>query len=106
MGSKSRTQTAGNKYMFLTIGFEPPTPEQMGAWGAWFKSIDDRMVDQGGFWAGGTEFTQGGSTALPFGKDSITGFVIFRAKDQDEAEALAAACPIVASNRVYEIKTK
>lgn len=40
------------KFMFLHFGFEKPTPEIMKAWQAWFESISDRQVDQGGFSGG------------------------------------------------------
>jgi hypothetical protein len=94
------------KYLFLSYGFEKPTPEIMGAWEKWFESISDRMVDQGGLWSGGREITENGTTELPFGEDSITGFIIFNAESIDEAEKIAQECPIVASNRVYEIMAK
>ena len=105
MGSKPRV-APGKKFMFLSIGFERPTPEQMKEWGAWFKSIGDRMIDQGGFWSGGREFTKQGSTELTFGPDAITGYVVFTAEDRADAEALTSKCPVVASNRVYEIMSK
>lgn len=94
------------KYLFLSYGFEKPTPEIMSAWGEWFESISDRMIDQGGFWSGGREITRSGTDELPFGKDSITGFIIFRAESLDEATMIARNCPIVSSNRIYEIMTK
>jgi hypothetical protein len=94
------------KFLFLTFGFEKPTPEMMGAWEKWFESISDRMVDQGGLWKGGRELTENGTNDLPFGKDSITGFIILTAESLDEAEKIARDCPIVSSNRVYEIMTK
>lgn len=110
MGYKARGSAdkanGGNKYLFLSIGFEKPTPEQMGAWQEWFQSIADRTVDQGGFWSGGREFTAEGSNELPFGADSITGYLIFHADNRDEAEKIAEGCPIVSSNRVYEIKSQ
>lgn len=107
MGYKSRTSATGDKkFMFLSFGFEKPSPEVMGAWGKWFESISDRMVEHGGFWSGGREFTKKGSKALPFGKDSITGYVVFNAKSLEEAENIAKECPVVASNRVYEIMSK
>lgn len=92
--------------MFLTYGFEKPAPEDMAAWGAFFGSIKDRMLEQGGFWSGGREITSKGTNDLPFGKDSITGYIIFTADSLDEAVKIAEGCPIVASNRVYEIMTK
>jgi hypothetical protein len=40
--------------MFLHFGFENPTPEIMKAWRAWFASISEKQIDQGGF-SGGRE---------------------------------------------------
>jgi len=31
----------------LHYGFEKPTPEIMAAWGKWFESIKDRIIDMG-----------------------------------------------------------
>jgi hypothetical protein len=42
-------------------------------------------------------------TELPFGKDSITGFTIIKAKNLDEDEKIAKGCSIVSSTIVYEI---
>lgn len=111
MGLKPRTKASSNaadmkRFMFLTFGFEKPTPEVMGAWGSWFKSIGDRIVDQGGFWNGGQKISDAGLTDLPFGPDSITGYLIFTATDFAEASELAKACPAVASNHLYEIMSK
>ena len=94
------------KYMFLSIGFEKPTPEIMGAWQKWFESMADRIVEQGGLWSGGREITSAGTQELPLGLDSITGYLIFTAGSLDEALAFAKACPIVTSNRVYEISQR
>ena len=78
----------------------------MGAWQKWFDSISDRMIDQGGLWGGGREITKDGTSELSLQADSITGFIIFNAESLDEAEKIARECPIVASNRVYEIMKK
>ena len=91
-----------NQFLILHIGFEKPSPEDMAGWNAWFQSIADRKVDQGGF-RGGREITSSGTTDLPFGKDSITGYTIIEAEDLEEAEKLASSCPIVASTQVYAI---
>lgn len=104
MGFKART--AAKRFMFLSIGFEKPNADDMAAWGAWFQSIADRMLDQGGFWRGGKAFSSESITDLPFAKDSVTGFVIFTATDMAEAEALVESCPVVASNQLYEIMNK
>ena len=92
-------------YMILHYGFEQPTPEEMGAWNAWFESIADRQVDKGGF-SGGREISQSGTQDLPFAKDSITGYTVVQAEDLDEAVEVARGCPIVASTRVYELRSQ
>ncbi len=37
------------KFVFLTYGFERPTPEIMAAWGKWFESMKDNTIDKGHF---------------------------------------------------------
>ncbi len=92
--------------MFLTYGFSKPSEKEMAAWGAFFQSLGDRIVDQGGFWAGGEKFTKKSSSKLPFGKNSVTGFLIFTAADLDEARTLAKTCPVVSNNQLFEIMSK
>jgi len=93
------------KFVLLTYGFVPPTPEIMEAWGKWFASIADRTVDSGGPAGGGREITQAGTTDLALDLDAFTGYVIINAADLDEATAIAAACPIITGIRVYEIRS-
>ncbi len=94
------------KYMFLHYGFEKPTPEIMGAWGKWFESIAEKMVDQGGHFSDGREISDAGTKDLPMGMESITGYTIINAENLDEAEQLAQSNPYIASIRVYEIMSK
>ncbi|NNE47826.1 MAG: hypothetical protein HKN37_14335 [Rhodothermales bacterium] len=91
------------KFMILHFGFKQPTPEIMGAWGKWFESIADKMVDQGGF-TGGKEISDAGTRELPWGMESITGYNIINAGSLEEAEELAQSNPYIASVRVYEIR--
>lgn len=91
------------KFMLLHYGFEKPTPEIMDAWGAWFESIADRQVDQGGF-MGGREISASGTEDLPWGMESITGYNIIEAESLDEAEQIAKGNPFIASIRVYELR--
>ncbi len=91
------------KFMLLHIGFEQPTPEIMDAWKAWFASIADRQVDQGGF-AGGRELSGEGAKDLPWGPDCMTGYNVIEAEDLDEAERIAAECPWITAIRVYELR--
>ena len=89
-------------YLILHNGFEMPSPEDMQAWNDWFEAVADRQVDRGGL-RSGREITQTGTKELPFGKDSITGYTIIAAESLDEAEKIAAECPVVASTSVFEI---
>ena len=92
------------KFVFLHFGFEQPTPEIMEAWGTWFESISDKMVDQGGF-SGGREISKSGTRDLPWDMDSITGYNVIEAESLDAAEKLAQNNPFIASIRIYEVRS-
>ena len=92
------------KFMLLHFGFEKPTPEIMKAWEAWFASIADRQVDQGGF-RGGREISKSGTRDLPWGRESITGYNIIEAESLEAAEALARSNPFIESIRIYELRS-
>ena len=92
------------KFMFLHFGFENPTPEIMEAWGKWFESFADKQIDQGGF-MGGREISKNGTADLPWGMQSITGYNIIEAESLEEAEKIAQDCPIIASIRIYELRS-
>jgi hypothetical protein len=91
------------KFMFLHYGFETPTPEIEEAWGNWFASIADRMVDSGSPFKGGREVSVKGTTDLPLGMESLTGYTIISADSFDDAERIAKGCPMIKSVRVYEM---
>ena len=90
------------KFVFLAIGFQTPTPEIIDAWGKWFESIGDKIVDSGNPLGAAREITRNGSKELPLGVDSITGYLIINAENIDEAEEIAKTCPIITGMRVYE----
>jgi hypothetical protein len=77
----------------------------MGAWGKWFESIAEKVVDQGHL-PGGREISHSGTKDLPLAKDSITGYTVLKAENLAEAEKIARRCPIIASTRIYEIVNK
>ncbi len=74
----------------------------MEAWGEWFDSIQDKMVEQGGF-SQGKEVTPNGTKDLPFDLDAITGYVIINAESLGQAEKVAKDCPMITSTKVFEI---
>lgn len=89
-------------FMFLTYGFEKPTPEIMTAWGKWFETIKENVVEKGHF-PRGREIAKAGVRDLPLGSDSITGFVIVNAATFEDAERMAAGNPFISSIRLYEL---
>jgi len=94
------------KFVFLHYGFEKPTPEIMAAWGKWFESMKDNIIDMGGHFSGGREISKSGTKDLPLGLESITGFTIVSADSLDAAEKMAQSNPYISSIRVYEVMSK
>lgn len=92
------------RFMLLHVGFEPPTPEIMAAWGDWMDSVADVTVEHGGFRAA-REVSRGGTRELPMSTEALTGYSIVRAESLDEAEAIARTNPFIESIRVYEIRS-
>ncbi len=97
-----RKEIALKKYVFLTYGFQTPTPEIMNAWGRWFLSIKENVIEKGHF-PRGREISRAGVTDLPLGPDSITGFAIVKAASFEDAEKMAQSNPYIASIRLYEV---
>ncbi|MCJ7717020.1 MAG: hypothetical protein MUO54_10955 [Anaerolineales bacterium] len=92
------------KFLLLTVGFDPPTPEDMALWNDWFASLKDVLVKHEGLHAG-KEVTKDGVVDLPFGLEANTGYMIIEAESLDEAVGIAKRGPIVTSTRVYEIRS-
>lgn len=90
------------KFVFIYCGFETPTPEVMEAWGLWFASLADKLIDNGNILTGGREISHSGTQELPLSLDSLTGYSVIRAENLDEAEKIAQECPITTSIKVYE----
>ncbi len=102
----ARRQTTVKKFVLLHYGFEKPTPEIMAAWGKWFQSMKDRIIDMGGHFSGGREISKAGTKDLPLGLESITGFTIVSADSIDDAEKIAQSNPYISSIRIYEVMSK
>ena len=91
------------KYILITIGFTPPTPEIMKPWMDWFKSIEDKTVSHFGF-SNGKEVTSGDLIDLAMDKEALTGCVIINAENMEEALEIAKKSPMVTSTKVYELR--
>jgi len=90
------------KFIFLYYGYVEPTPEIHEAWGKWFESIGDRLVDGGNPFGAGREITKDGTTQLSVDQEAITGYSIIRAENMDEAEKIAQSHPYITAIRIYE----
>ena len=90
------------KFVFLAYGYVTPTEEIKDAWGNWFASIGDKIVDGGSPLGPGREITHDGTKQLSHDLDAIIGYTIINAENIDEAENIAKTCPIITSMRVYE----
>jgi hypothetical protein len=84
-----------------------PTPEEqqkvMDAWGQWFGSIGQALVD------GGNPFSGQASSIASDGKVSsgassgLTGYSIIKADDLAAATAMAKGCPVLTSGGTVEV---
>ena len=90
-----------NKYILLHQGFVPPTQEIGEAWGAWFASIEEHIVDSGSPFGPGKEISSDGVTDLPFDLDAFTGYTIINAESLDAAVEIAETNPFITAIRVY-----
>jgi hypothetical protein len=90
------------KFLIFHYGFEMPTQEIMDAWGKWFASIGDKIVDPGSPLGPGREISRSGTKDLPLGMDSLTGYTVINADNIDEAVNIAKGCPMITSLRIYE----
>lgn len=99
------TPSTKKRFLLLHVGFTPPTPEIMKAWGAWMTSLQGIQVDAAGF-MGGTEISGSGERALPWDAASHTGYNIIEVDTADEALAVARRAPFITGVKVYELRSK
>lgn len=90
------------RFMLLHVGFEPPTPEIMAKWKAWFVATAPHTVENVGLRAA-REISHDGVKDLGWGPDFLTGYTIINAESLDAAEAIARSNPFIQSIRVYEL---
>lgn len=89
------------KFIILQTGYETPTDEIMQAYGKWFESIQDKIVDMSTL-GKGREITKSGTEKFPMDLESTTGFLSINAENIDEAVKIAESSPIITNVRVYE----
>jgi hypothetical protein len=98
------------KYVLVFKGGSVPQDEEeqkrvMDAWGAWFGSIGDGMVDTGNPFGASSAIAGDGSVNSP-AESALTGYTIVNADSLDDAVKKSKSCPILegggGSIEVYE----
>ncbi len=92
------------KYVFAYHGGKKPeTPEEgaevMAAWGAWFETLGDAVVDGGGPVGTSRTVTSGG-VADDGGANPLSGYSVINADSMDAAVTMAKGCPILDAGSV------
>ena len=74
----------------------------MAAWGQWFGSLGQDVVDGGNPFAGSKSISSDGQVDGP-GSSRLTGYSIIKADDLDQATQRAKGCPILSSGGSIEV---
>lgn len=90
------------KFVFLYYGAGDMSPESMAAWGAWFETIGDKLVDGGNPFGEGRLVTKDAVTELSPATQRASGYSIVSADSIDAAQKLLDGCPAPEGVQVYE----
>ena len=96
------------KYLFVYHGGSHPeteaeTAEVMNAWGQWFGSMGDKVVDGGNPVGMSSTVQSDGSVAANGGANPASGYSLVEAASLDDALATAGGCPILAAGGSVEV---
>jgi hypothetical protein len=81
---------------------EAQRQQVMAAWGQWFGSLGQDMVDGGNPFAGSKSISSDGTVDGP-GGSALTGYSIIKADSLDQAAQRAKGCPILSSGGSIEV---
>ena len=84
---------------------EDPAERQkvMDAWGAWFGSMGDAVVDGGNPVGAATTVASDGSTSEGGGANPATGYSIIQAASLAAATEIAKGCPVLTAGGSVEV---
>ena len=96
------------KYVFAYHGGSiPESPaaqaEAMAAWGAWFGSLGEAVIDGGNPTGQSKTINADGSVKNGGGANPVSGYSLITATDIDAALAHAKGCPILAVGGSVEV---
>ena len=96
------------RFLFVYHGGNKPATEAEGmkameAWGQWFGSMGDDVLDGGNPVGLSTTVGSDGSVTNDGGPNPATGYSVVEASDLDDAIAKAKGCPILTSGGSVEL---
>ena len=74
--------------------------ETMAAWGQWYGSMGDALVDGGAPLSVSSAITSGGATENPA---QLTGYTIVECADMAAATTIAEGCPVIPNGHTVQI---
>ena len=88
------------KYLFIYHGATPPDTEEeiakvMDAWGKWFSSMGNDVIDGGNPVGPSSTVKSDGSVVNNGGTNPAGGYSLIEASNLDDALTKAKACPIL-----------
>ena len=75
----------------------------MAAWGAWFGSLGDAVIDAGNPTGASRTLAADGSASDGGGPNPLSGYSLVSATDLNAAVSLAKGCPILSSGGTIEV---
>jgi hypothetical protein len=96
------------KYLFSYHGGKMPEGEEaiaemMAAWGAWFESMGETVLDGGNPVMTSATVASDGSTSDGGGANPVGGYGLFEAASMDAATEMAKGCPVLTSGGSVEV---
>ena len=75
----------------------------MAAWGQWFGSLGQALVDGGAPFSGQANSIDAAGSITSGAASGLTGYSILKANDLAAATAMARGCPVLASGGTVEV---
>ncbi len=97
-----------SKFVFIYHGGGAPEPgtspeDIMAAWGNWFGSLGEAVIDGGNPFGDAKTVSPGGTASAGGGANPATGYSLVNAANLDAAVELAKGCPILSAGGTVEV---
>jgi autotransporter-associated beta strand protein len=96
------------KYVLAFHGGGMPETEEeqaqvMAAWGAWYGTLGDAVVDPGNATGSAKTISPDGTVTVGGGPNPLSGYTLIDAGTFDEAVTMAKGCPILEAGGSIEV---